>query len=188
MAGIDLDVQAGPLEVVAGLSLELGRMNDRYDADRLAERRKREAMRARVPADVRFQASGIIPTPTVRAGLNLGGPDAGYYWLVRRLVVGGVTWKTTAAGTSEVYITALTGQQGQIFSGSLITGLALSDLVDQSAALPNKAFYSNRQMIVRQNENLVVVIDTGTAGQQYVAAAQVEFHREVSDVETDFGA
>jgi hypothetical protein len=189
--GVDLDVQAGPLEVVAGLSLELGRLNDRYERDRLEERRQREAMRARVPMDVRFQASGICPTPTARFGLNIGGPDVGFYWLIRRLVVGGVTFKTVAAGSAEIYVTALAGQQGAASFGPIVAGLALSDMADQFASLPTPAgrgFYSNRQMVIQENENLVVLIDTGTAGQQYVAAAQVEVHRTVSDVETDYGA
>lgn len=191
MPGIELDAQAGPLEVVASLGVELGRLNDRYDRDRLEERRRREAMRARVPADVRFQTSVTIPTPTQRTAMSLGGPDAGFYWLVRRLVIGGVTFKTVAAGSAEIYVTGLAPPYGTAGVGPIVAGLAMTDIADQFATLPTPAgrgFYSNRQMVVQENENLVVVIDTGTAGQVYVAAAQIEFHRTVSDVETDYGA
>lgn len=190
MAGIELDASAGPLEVVAGLSLELNRMNDRYERDALAERRKREAMRARMPAYVRFQTSVVIPTPTVRTAMSLGGPDAGFYWLVRRLVIGGVTFKTVAAGSAEIYVTALAPPFGTAGVGPIVAALAMTDIADQYATLPTPAgrgFYSNSQMIVQENENLVVVIDTGTAGQTYVAAMQVEHHRTIS-TEGEFSA
>jgi len=186
--GLELDASLGGIEVVASLTAALNRNAD-VNAAAMAEHRKREMMRARVPFDIRFQMSGVCPTPTARFGLNLGGPDSGFYWLVRRLVVGGLTFKTAAAGTMEAYITGLAGSQGQASFGPIVAGLALTDLVDQAAALPTVPhFYSNRQMTLQAGENFVVLIDTGTAGQTYVAAAQVEIHRTVSDVDTAFGS
>jgi hypothetical protein len=180
MAGIDLDVTAGPLEVVAGLSLELGRMSDRIDADRLAEHRKREQMRARVPMDVRLTASGACPSGSPDFGLNVGGPDNGFYWMVQRLVVGGNNWDSVVAGDATIYVTALTGPLGGLSTTGIAAVQPLSDVVDHSVALPNVAFYSPHQVILQANENLVVVIGEGTAGAQYVATAAIQAFRTIA--------
>ena len=180
MSGIELDATAGPLEVVAGLSVELNRMNDLAEGRAAQERRIRESERARMPSDVRFFSSGICPTPTAPFGISLSGPDNGFYWILRRLFVGGLTWATTAAGSSEIYVTGLTSALAVADPRGIAAVSSLSDMVDQSATMPNKAFYSSRQVIIQPNENLVAVIRTGTAGQQYVVAAQVEVHRILS--------
>lgn len=146
--------------------------------------RRREIARARMPQVVRIQGSAIVPTPTAPVGINLGGPDPGFMWVVRRIIVGGLAWSTTAAGTAEVYVTGLAGAQGVASSGQgSVAGVrALADLVDQSATLPNKAFYGDSQLVVLANESLVVVVATGTAGQQYVASAGIQVIRLTSDL------
>ena len=53
-------------------------------------------------------------------------------------------------------------------------------MVDQASSLPNKAYYSDQQVMIQEQENLVVVIDTGTAGQQYVATCQVQVFRTIA--------
>lgn len=178
MPGLDVDLDLGPIEIMAGVRAELATLNKHNAAQ--AEHRRRETQRARMPSDVRMISSAAIPTPTQRTGINLGGPDPGFYWLLRRLIIGGTAWKTVAAGTGEVYVTALGGQQGSAIVGPMIAGLALSDIVDQASALPFKNFYSNKQVIVQEQENLLVVIDTGTAAQQYVVTAQFEVWRTIS--------
>jgi hypothetical protein len=179
MAGIDLDVSAGPLEAMASLSVELGRMNDRADDAARAEKRRRDLLRTRTPIDVRLFSSGICPTPTANFGISLDGPDPGFYWHVRRIVVGGVTWATTAAGSAEIYITALTGLRGIAATGGVASIRSLTDLVDQTATLPYKQYYATHQLYVQPGENLIGVIVTGTAAQQYIMAAQVEVHRTI---------
>jgi hypothetical protein len=177
--GVGIDLSLGPVDLMAGIKVELGKMNKHNDWER---KRAAEAARAKVPAQVRMFASVVIPTPTVRTGINIGGPDAGYFWLLRRLVIGGTTFKTTAAGTAEVYVTGLTGQQGAAIVGPIVSAMSLNDMVDQFATLPTTPprLYSNQQVIVQAQENLMVVIDTGTAGQQYTTAAQFEVWRTVS--------
>lgn len=183
MPGIELDVDLGPIELIGKLGVELDRMNSNYEAQ-LAQHRKREYERSRMPADVRqFTSGSSAVAATVPFALQLDGPQAGYYWLLRRLVVGGVTWATTAAGTGEVYVTGLTSAAGNGGNGygSISSIASLSDLVDQcGTGLPFKSFYSNRQVIVQSGENLTVVIRTGTNSQTYVAAAQFEVHRTLS--------
>lgn len=175
MPGVEADLSLGPVEAMASIGVELGK----HTAEMVAWR-KREWERSRVPASVRLWANAIIPSPTTRTGINLGGPDPGFYWLVRRLIVGGVAWKTAAAGTAEIYITGLSGGQGGAVTGPIISALALSDMVDQAPSLPNKAYYSNQQFMIQEQENLMVVIDSGTAAQQYVATCQIELWRTIS--------
>lgn len=170
------------IDAHASLDLQLGRVADSLDRDAEERRRDREIQRARVPSLVRIQNSVVIPTPTVATGINMGGPDAGFEWVVRGLVVGGLTWSTTAAGTAEVYVTALGAQWGTSGSGAgTAAGVrALTDLVDQAATLPSKGFYGREQLVVKENESLVVVILTGTAGQQYAAALRAQVVRTVN--------
>ena len=167
------------LGVDADLSLSIGQLTKRLDSDADERRKDREIARARVPSIIRIQGSGVIPTPTAAFGINLGGPDPGFDWVVRRIVVGGLTWSTTAAGTAEVYVTGLGAQWGTSAGGSgTVAGVrSLADLVDQSASLPNKAFYGREQLVVKESESLVVVILNGTAAQQYSAAAAIQVVR-----------
>lgn len=168
-----------------GASLEikahLGHIAARLDADAEERRRIIEIERARVPAFFRIQNNGIIPTPTAAMAINLGGPETGFEWVVRGLAVGGLTWSTTAAGTAEVYITGIGSLGGTSASasspGSYASVRALSDIVDQASTLPAVKFYGRDQFVVKEGESLVVVILTGTAGQQYVANARAQLVR-----------
>lgn len=169
------------LDVSADLdiNLQLGRVADRLDKDAEERRRDRETARARVPSIVRIQNSGVIPTPTAPFGLNMGGPDAGFEWVVRGLVIGGLTWSTTAAGSAEVYVSGLGAQWGTAAGGAgTAAGVrSLSDLVDQAASLPSKGFYGREQLVIKESESLIVVINGGTAAQQYVAAMRCQVVR-----------
>ncbi len=182
MPGLEVDLDLGPVEIMAGVRAELSAMNRHLEAE--AEHRRRETARARVPADVRLFAGATIPEQTVRTGINLGGPEAGFWWLLRRLVIGGLTWKTTAAGTAEVYVTGLGGNAGGAVTGPIIAALGTNDIVDVAATLPNKAFYTSHQVIVQEGENLMVVIDGGTGLQYYAAAAQFQVIRRAVSPES----
>jgi hypothetical protein len=177
------------LDFSVDLSASIGQLASevrglRADQERM---RRREIKRARVPQTVRLQGSGICPTPTAPFGINFGGPDTGFFWIVRRIIVGGLTWTTSAAGTGEVYVTGLAGLPGVASSGAgTAAGIrALADLIDQAGTLPNKAFYGNSQVPVLANESLVVVVNGGTAGQQYVASTSIQLIRTTSDLDTD---
>lgn len=180
------------LDFSADISAALGRIDSKLDRDEEQHQRRllraREIKRARIPAPVRLQGSGVCPTPTASFGIGFGGPDPGFFWTVRRVVVGGFQWGTTAAGSAELYVTGLAGLAGVIHSGtgSVASVRALNDLVDQAATLPSKGFYSNEQIIVQANESLVIVIVGGTAGQQYSASAQVNVVRSTTDLEAEF--
>lgn len=170
MAEIDAELDLGPLSVGAGIKAELSTLNKHNAA--MAEWRKREFERSRVPSFVRQVQNATIPSPTARTAIGLTGPRPGYYMKMRRLIIGGLTWITTAAGTAEVYVTPL--------SGANISSLALSEMVDQSSFLPNKAYYSDDQIWIHPGEHVQIIIDSGTAGQQYVATGLFEVWRTLS--------
>lgn len=87
----------------------------------------------------------------------------GEHWELRRLVVGGATWTTAAAGTAVVYGT----------SGQVVDDPPLGSVLDEAASLPNVAFYLGAQALLVGGERLVVAVTGGTAGQQYLAVAQI---------------
>lgn len=169
------------------LNVQLGRIAQGVEKGNANARKLREIARARIPFPVRLMASGVCPSPTAPFGLNFGGPDPGFFWVVRRIVVGGLLWSTTAAGSAEVYVHGFGGAQGSITSGSgTVAGVrALSDLVDEAATLPSKGFYSNEQVIVQPTESLSVVVVTGTAGQQYVANCGIQVVRLTSSLDAE---
>lgn len=189
MGGVSLDVSAGPLEIVAGLSASLDRLGAKIDHQAARDRAKEERARARVPSDVRQWAAGVVPAGgPLDCALNVGGPEAGFYWLVRRIAVGGVLWSATPAGEFELYVTALAGIQTNVaYTGAALNGLTLPDIVDASETLPFHNFYSNRQVIVQEQENLVFVLREVTSGLQYAAVAQVECHRTLALDEVSVG-
>lgn len=95
--------------------------------------------------------------------LNFDPVPRGERWELRRLIVGGVTWGTTAAGSAVVYKT----------SGPLTSSPPLGAVLDQAATLPAVAFYLVEQAVLVGGEMLAVAVTGGTASQQYLAVAQV---------------
>lgn len=160
------------IDATFDLSASLGRLNARLDQDASERLENREIARARVPVITTFKSSAVCPTPTAPFVLGMGGPDTGFIFVVRRIIVGGLTWSTTAAGTAEVYITGSAYPSGS-------TGIVrnLTDMCDQSTALPNKAFYGRDEVVVKEGEWLSVVINGGTAAQQYTANCGVQVVR-----------
>jgi hypothetical protein len=95
--------------------------------------------------------------------LDLGTPDSGTWWDVESCVVGGTDYTATSPGTAGLYVSAQV--QGR--------SPGLSELVDIAQVLPNRAFYGHRDIVVQEREHLIVVINSATAGDVYIAAATV---------------
>jgi len=114
---------------------------------------------------VPVQLRGNVNAPASGSGwMDLGGPASGRIWIVRRLIVQGATWNTAAAGSSNVHVTSL-------------NNLAVpggQDIVDNSTAFPNKAFYSGWQVVVVNPQRLMVEIVSGTSGQLYSASGMAQ--------------
>jgi hypothetical protein len=176
MPGVSADLDLGFMNVMAGLRAEVSTLNAHHTT--AEERRKRELARTRVPVDVRLTAVGAAPAAGTFV-LSVGGPDPGYYWLLQRLVVGGLQFDTAAAGDAEVYVTGL-GFNAGASTGPAVTALGLSDLVDHTETMPSVAFYSPHQVPILAQENLVVRIAGATSAQQYVMAAQFQVFRTIA--------
>lgn len=93
--------------------------------------------------------------------MNLGGPQMFRQWEIRQLIVGGITWETTVAGSCDVFV--------QPSDPSARNPVALLNMVDNSSTLPNKAYYSGGQLRVRHPAQVFVAIISGTASTQYQA-------------------
>ena len=158
------------LDLSAELALSIGRLDD--STKRLAK--FLDARRGATPADLRLSASAAYPASGTLV-LNLGSPDQGTVWILRRLVVGGVTPGTAAAGAADVYVGAVANISGQN-PGSL----ELVDWVDRASSLPLVGWYGDRQVVVKAEEILWLNITAGTAAQLYVAAAQVQQVQEAA--------
>lgn len=161
--GVPDDDDGHGLKVEAGLHVEIGKLTNEL-------RRHRKTLTT-APRFLTLAGQGVCPTPTATFGFALGGatnegPALGRIWLTRRIAVGGLAWGTAAAGTAEIYVSGLT-------TGEVVSTRPLTDLVDQSGSMPNKAFYSNEQVSLVYGQRLHVVIVGGTAGQQYVASMLV---------------
>jgi hypothetical protein len=114
------------------------------------------------PQPVQFRGS-CAANSSGAANLDLGGPAPSRMWIVRRLIVQGISWSTTAAGSCNVHVTTTS----QPVPGGL-------DIVDNSTALPNKAFYSGWQLVLVNPQRLIVEIVGGTSTQVYAATGMGE--------------
>lgn len=142
------------------LAKELKRINDREEWYQL-----------HAPLDQNLRNSKVCPTPAPASiYIGMGGPAIGRVWFLRRLIVMGLTWSTMADATEcNVHVTTVPNP----VSGGM-------DMVDNSSppsggqALPNKAFYSNRQIAVHHPNHIIVEIVGPTAGQQYVVTGMAD--------------
>lgn len=160
-----------------GFSVELGQ-------EQLAATKKLNATldptRMMQPVNFRTQGSAIANAAGVAViQFSPAGPDQGHLWVVHSLVVGGDTWATTAAGSAELYVSAM---DLRTLNG---TSPPLTDLVDQAATLPLPATYGDQQVTLRNGEDLYMRIVGGTSGQQYVASARGVDYQEGVRKQTD---
>lgn len=143
--------------IFLALGAELGTLVDGMQADR--DRRDRQEP----PGNQPLSASGVAPASGV-VTLDLGGAvPVGRVWQIRRLVVGGVTVTTTAAGAAYAFA-----------QGAPPADLALPDCVDLFATLPAVNKYGTHQLFLLPGDHLWVVFVGATEGQQYAASARVE--------------
>lgn len=151
------------LNFFARLELHLSRLHDavRANAHRPAP----------IPLDVRIPKSSTIPASGIDY-IDLGAPPQGQRWLVRSIVVGGLTQATAALGQADVYVSA-----------SKPTSLSLADWHDSTGTgntLPAIAFYDGRNLVVMPPEHLYIVITNGTPTQQYLTCASIEQYTEAA--------
>jgi len=147
------------LELWASIGIGIGKSLDDF---REELRRTRINLQKNTPVNYMGIAAGVYPA-SGNLILNLGSPDAGTFWEVRHITIGGNDVNVVAAGTAGVYVSGTTVQSGGILSNRDYTGY-----------LPNVAYYGTHQFVVANQEWLLVVIFGGTPGQQYAANAHLE--------------
>lgn len=164
------------------LAFHIGRLADEMELARKKAEREAQRKQRLMPIDAPIVASGVYPS-SGNMGLVLGGPELGFFWEVRSLVIGGTNFTTAPAGTGYFAVTGLAvGQPGTSFTTVSMLDLSLMNLRDianaaaagggNSAPFPTTAFYGTRQFAVQPQETLVCIITGGTNGTQYVVAGK----------------
>ena len=138
------------------LGASVGTLTDEIRADR----HRREAMLP--PSDESLFASGVCPSSGTLT-LALGSVPQGRVWQVRRVVAGGATVTTTAAGKAWVFA-----------QGAPPNDLNLTNWKDGFTTLPLGNTYGTHQFYMLASAHLWVVFTGATSTQQYTAAADVE--------------
>lgn len=154
--GLDLGVFADLAVHLGGLASSLRREQDRRDQEARS-----------IPADYQVAQAGLYPASGSLL-LNLGSPDIGESWQVRRLIIGGADITSTPAGIGWVLV------QGSPPNANGANP-PISQVADfTSGTLPQKAFYGTHEFYVDATEYVYVVITGGTAGVQYTASLKAE--------------
>lgn len=160
---------AGGVDIKAWFGTELGKVSGALGG-RLDSIEKRLDTPPPQPVFATPTASGIVDANGA-AILDLGAPPQGTFWIVHRIIVGGVTRATAFAGTADVYVAR---------SRSEVAAATLTALRDSTnlTTLPGVAFYGDEQVTCQAEERLWIAIVGGTATQNAVAAAGVTQWRE----------
>lgn len=171
------DTESPLFSLLAKLDLTLDGF--KQSIDREAARVQRKAGKIEQPRIIPFHASVIMPASgfaVVR--MDNGGPDQGNYWNVRKLVIGGLTTTTVAAGRADVFVSA-----GELRNVTTLAQVGIQDWEDQAAALPYLQHYGPGELTLRHNEELYVIISGATALQQYVVRGRAINYQEGTDAQ-----
>jgi hypothetical protein len=170
----DLDLSQGNLFSVFGeLRATLGGLGDT-----LERTNKRLARKATIPVDYIASGSASVPSPTANTCITLGSPDNGHVWLIRALAVGAIPVTTTLTGTS-CYVYATT-----MLASTVTALMPLFDLATYTTTVPRTGHWSNRQILIKEQQWLQVVFVGATAGLQVAAEAHIEDYEEAAFRET----
>lgn len=159
-----------------GIRLKAAINEVREEIKKANHQRVEDARKVEAPRTVLIRAEGTAPgsgfLPLV---FDIKGPDQGNIWHVRRLVVGGLTPTTVAAGRIDVFVSA-----ADLSRVNSLAQIGLADWADQATALPLVGSYGRGELTLRHNEKLWLFLSNGTPAQDYVAAASVENFQEAS--------
>jgi hypothetical protein len=152
---LDLDLTGKLFASLNQLNSHMGKISASLD------QRKSDVQR-----NVPFRGSGICPTPTASFAFMVADPQVGRIQILRQFNVGAPLWTTTVAGSAILYRAGSSPLQG----GTIST----ESVVAYAATLPAVAQWGGQEVPIISGDNLWCVIINGTAGQQYVASAQLE--------------
>ena len=154
----ELDIFGTHLEAILALGVSL----DNHTAELRKLLKAQDEYQKRGPLFVPLQGQVTIDANGDPGVIDLGGPAYGQDWEIRQLVIGGLTWATTAMGNAIAAV--------QSSAPPINQTPGLSAIQDHAASLPSVAFYSANQFHVRHPNRVYIIILSGTAGQQYQAA------------------
>jgi hypothetical protein len=168
MALIELDV-----ELLARLGEAVTQLTQEVTAGR-----KERAASTKRPNTYKMIGSAVADS-SGNALIVLDACPQGQRWVLRHMVVGGITWETAAAGNAQ---TLVTSQQPQLTPDAVVSLQNVEDATNNPGAgagtgLPAIALYDQGDMITLDaGDWLCVYIYGGTSAQQYVATARVDRH------------
>jgi hypothetical protein len=164
------------LEIDADLLLRIGDALDAVVKETTSTRRAIQDSTTRANT---YKMVGSATADTAgNALIVLDSCPQGQRWVVRKVVVGGVTWATTAAGNALLLVTSSPPANVD----APISLVNVEDATNNPGAgagtgLPSIAFYDEGDMIVlAPNEWLCVYVYGGTSTQVYMATARVDRH------------
>ena len=105
---------------------------------------------------------GVSNSAGSNFAFGLEGPAYGRRWEIRNLVIGGLYFSSTVAGTALALRTSIASV------GLNLAQINLADVVDQAESLPDVAFYGSGQFVLRAPDKLVIVVIGPTASTPYV--------------------
>lgn len=169
----DTDISGPLLELAGSIKIGLDGVGKHINK---ANRIQAAAAKADQPVLFNWVASGVIPASglLVISGAN-DGPMQGRFWYVRNLVVSGVTPGNDVSGRADVFVTAM-----DLRNATNIQQFSALDWRDQSAAIPNVAYYGRGEFPVKAGEILQLLISQATPGQQIVSSARIEEFEEAA--------
>lgn len=150
--GGGLEIDGLSIELLAGIK---GTLNGIHEE--LRKLRRMEEAYEDGPKDVPIFGSASSDSGSDTFEITCGGPAYGRMWQVRSLVIGGPVWGTTVAGTALVVVNAARN-----------LAPATSNVRDKVSSMPQVAFYSTGQLVVRHPDVLRFIVLTPTASTQYV--------------------
>jgi len=159
----------------------LGKVSVSIDtlSSRLHKQQQMQALaeRAEQPRYITFHSSVIIPASgLICISFDQRGPDQGHYWQVKKIVIGGLTTTTVAAGRADMFVSA-----ADMRNVTTLAQIGIADWEDQAAALPFINHYGDDEFVMRHNEELYVVLSGCTAGQQYVVRGRAVDYEEAAN-------
>lgn len=106
--------------------------------------------------DIAIQGNAYVNSSGI-AVIDLGGPQQGREWSLRRLVVGGYQWGSSIAGTCQIISTA--------YQPSDHLEPNTQNILDVAQTLPSISFYGEHQIVIHNPNRLYAYISGGTQNQ-----------------------
>ena len=146
--------------LVAGLQLVLGRVASAQERV-AAALDEAAARRAVLPVAIPLAQVGVVPNPAGSFVVDLGGPQPGRQWTLRRWAIadgGDLTSAIAGTPTADLFVGKPSGNRG-----------FLTQWAGRLTGLPAVALYSNEQVPVYATDHLFCIINGATTVGQQIA-------------------